>query len=282
MTLIARFLSRFDFSVNVSGKKHDVIVAVGNLLGGRPEYTLIAGQKVKIGKHAPAAIMGYAGVNFMRSFSESALGHFMATHLRPGDRFIDAGANLGGYSLLARKYGAETILVEAAPGIADFLKDNTEAFGAVHACALSDEAGTASFFISRKNIGGNSLVMSEKGWRFSGYSAEVQVPTERLDALIKDDAPISLLKIDVEGHEAAVVRGAARLFEKEQVAAIWCEVRGPASDRNPNSYRDVIDLLAPYGFEPFTYSGGETHPFEPGGGVPQFFDLLFLRPEKAG
>lgn len=282
MTRLARFLARFDFTVNVSGKKHDAIVAVGNLLGGRPERTLVAGHELKIGEHAPAAIIAYAGGNFMRSFSHSALGRYMKAHLKIGDRFVDAGANLGGYSLLARQYGAETILIEAAPGIADFLKDNTEIFGTVHACALSDEAGTANFFLSRKNIGGNSLVMSEKGWQFSGYSAEVQVPTERLDALITDNAPIKLLKIDVEGHEEAVVRGAEGLFAKNQVESVWCEVRGPSSDRNPNSYKEVIDLLAPHGFKPYTFTNGEARPFDPEGDVQQYFDLLFLRPEKAG
>jgi hypothetical protein len=62
------------------------------------------------------------------------------------------------------------------------------------------------------------------------------VPTRRLDTLIEDDKPIDLLKIDVEGHEAAVVRGASGLLEEGLIKSIWCEVRGPSSDRNPNSW----------------------------------------------
>lgn len=277
---LPKLLALLPFSVNVSGKKHDLICAVGQKLQSVSEPAKLEGVELSVKAYPKAHIVAYAGVNFMRSFRSSDLGKYMTTHLSQGDLFVDAGANLGGFSFLAKQLGAEVLAIEADPTLAAFLSANERAFGTTKSIALSNEEGTATFYISDENIGGNSLVMSKRGWENSGYSRECTVRTARLDSLpeLNNGKSIKLLKIDVEGHEEAVVRGAEGLFQKNLVEAVWCEVRGASSDRNPDSFKPVCAFLEQFGFTPFL-SSEQQYPFDwkTTAEVPQFFDLLFLK-----
>ncbi|MDG1781460.1 MAG: FkbM family methyltransferase [Flavobacteriales bacterium] len=278
--LLPKLLSALPFTVNVSGKKHDLICALGRAVQPLPNSFLLEGTPLNVKKHTKAHIMGYAGHNFLKNFRTSYLGQYMANNLAANDLFVDAGANLGGFSFMAKRMGAQVVAIEADPQLANFLAENENAFGKVLSLALSDEAGTSTFYISDENIGGNSLVMSSKGWESSGYSSKCEVKTARLDALglAANGQRIKLLKIDVEGHEEAVVKGCAGLFSADAVETVWCEVRGPQSDRNPSSYLPVCEELAKYGFNAFTFDG-TLHPFDWRNAqeVPQFFDLLFQK-----
>lgn len=273
------FLNLLPFSVNVSGKKHDFITAIGRILSKDPKGF----HSGKLGfistkNHPKASIIAYAGWNFKRSFTSSDLGQLMKTMLEPGDLFYDVGANLGGYSWVARELGATCHLVEASPELARFLVDNETFFGDVHPFAASDRLATLTFYESDTNIGGNSLVMSQDGWEASGYSRKTEVVAKKLDDILPIPDRKCLLKIDVEGHEAAAVRGADELLASKQIFAIWCEVRGPSSDRNPNSYQEVVALLQAKGYLPYLISSGKKVAFSPhvDQELPQFFDLLFL------
>lgn len=277
---LPKLLSYIPFTVNVSGRKHDLICAVGRMIQPLPNSFKLEGVDVHVLDFPKAHIIGYAGPSFLKNFRSSQLGNYISSNLSKGDLFVDAGANLGGFSFMAKRLGAEVVAIEADPQLASFLSKNQDAFGKVLSLALSDEAGTSTFYISDENIGGNSLVMSSKGWESSGYSRECEVKTARLDALglTTGGKRIKLLKIDVEGHEEAVVNGCSGLFERNTVDAVWCEVRGAKSDRNPNSYLPVCQELAKYGFKAYTYDG-DLHPFdwENAQDVPQFFDLLFQK-----
>lgn len=277
---LPKFLALLPFSVNVSGRKHDLICAVGRQLQPISEPVQLEGIQLNVKPHPKAHIVAYAGANFMHSFRKSDLGNYLTTHLSEGDLFVDAGANLGGFSFMGKRLGAEVIAIEADPTLAAFLAENEAAFGTTKSVALSDEEGTATFYISDENIGGNSLVMSKKGWENSGYSRECTVRTARLDSLpeLHSGKKVKLLKIDVEGHEEAVVKGADGLFRNQSVEAVWCEVRGATSDRNPNSYQAVCAYLSGFGFTPFL-SSDQHQPFDwqAASDVPQFFDLLFKK-----
>jgi|TARA_B110000116_G_C16696862_1_gene517887 FkbM family methyltransferase len=274
---ISSILSVLPFTVNVSGRKHDIIVKLCRYIDGDPKGITLNDNYIITKSHPKSHIIAFAGKNFLRNFKQSDLGKYMISTLNKDDLFVDIGANLGGFSLLAKECGARTICVEAAPELAAFLSENEQSFGKTYSVAVSDQAGSAPFFLSDSNMGGNSLIMSSLGWEESGYSSKTEVVTKRLDELFQLDQKIHLLKIDVEGHEEAVVKGASGLIEAGMVESIWCEVRSANSDRNPNSYKSVCKYLDSMGYDVFRFSGSVTaFDWQNPENLPQFFDLLFL------
>lgn len=267
----------------MSGRKHDFIVKLGNAFSnGGDGVVLYHNERIYTKEHLAAAIIRYAPYNFFRDFSHSALGVFMKEHLAANGLFIDAGANLGGYSRCAKELGCFVHLVEPEPTLAAFLHENESFFGKHYGVALSDEKGTANFFVSDKNIGGSSLVTSTKGWEGSGYTKSVKVEVATFDALfqaiIAKHEGKTLVKIDVEGNEEKTVAGMSNTLSNGKINYVWCEVRGPQSDRNANSYIGVTRQLAHFGYVPFVYSAwGEMIPFQEQIHVRQYFDLLFLK-----
>lgn len=130
--------------------------------------------------------------------------------------FIDIGANYGFYTLLAATQHPqlEVLALEPVEATFEVLKRNTEllALGNVrpHRLAAGEADGTASFHIS----------MAADNCGFSPHPAapplrQVEVRTARLDTLLADRTPCPVLvKIDVEGHELAVLRGMNDTFAR--------------------------------------------------------------------
>lgn len=77
----------------------------------------------------------------------------------------------------------------------------------VHAIALSDHAGQATFNILDENPGYSGL-RTQSYPTANAKPRQVQVPVDRLDQLVPPDQPVALIKIDVEGAELDVLKGA--------------------------------------------------------------------------
>lgn len=146
-----------------------------------------------------------------------------------GGRAIDAGANVGYMtSLLAAKVGppGRVESFEPHPVLGQRLRDNVRHAAAaveVHALALSDAAGVARFvlpagFSCNEGIGhlarGNQPPAPDE--------TTIEVPTATLDGLFPNDR-FDVLKLDVEGHEAAVLRGARGLLGRGAVRHVVFE-----------------------------------------------------------
>lgn len=234
-------------------------------------------------------LLSYYYGNLLRHYRTSPLNQVMLDlahrHSPPGT-FLDVGGNLGLYSLLARDAGFDTVVVEAEPQHADFLRRHSDLYPTVFSVAVGDEESTARFFVSESNPGGSSLV-SEKhdapeaeDQKPSLYQSSIDVKVRRLDALVAElpdqGASIRMIKIDVEGFEEAVVKGMTAFLEAGHRPVIWCEVRGPDSDRAPDSYRTVCANLSAFGYRPFWGEKPGQPAFEEGAtSLPQVFDLLF-------
>lgn len=139
--------------------------------------------------------------------------------IAPGERALDIGANYGTYALTLARLGARVDLFEPNPAIAAVLA--AWAHGrtgvAVHALALSDRAGMAELVIPGEGgIEHDSSAAIAGGAVASGR--RVAVPLAPLDSLAIRDA--ALIKIDVEGHEDAVLRGAAATIAASSPALI--------------------------------------------------------------
>jgi FkbM family methyltransferase len=139
--------------------------------------------------------------------------------IRPGERALDIGANYGTYALTLTRRGARVDLFEPNPAIAAVLSAWAKGRSgvAVHALALSDHSGMAELVIP-----GEGGVEHDSSAALAGGAVargrRVAVPLAPLDSLGIGDA--ALIKIDVEGHEDAVLRGAAATIAASHPALI--------------------------------------------------------------
>jgi FkbM family methyltransferase len=168
---------------------------------------------------------------------------FVLHVLRPDDRFLDVGANVGSYTLLAAgAVGARVTAIEPIPSTFDALERNI-AFngltGRVRAvrCGLSDAPGTLRF---TANLDAMNRVV-EPGSQEPG----IDVAVRTLDDVVGGDAP-ALMKIDVEGYERHVLRGARTTLEDRRLLAAIIEVGSRAAG-------DVAGVMTASGFEPIGY-----------------------------
>jgi FkbM family methyltransferase len=126
-----------------------------------------------------------------------------------GGTFVDVGANVGMVSLLLADKFQNAWLFEPNPVAAARARANLLLNGlnfAVHEIALSDQNGSVAF----ENSGGvNSCNRTVDG--FTSSAPVVTVPSTTFDTFLNASAdsapPVAAVKIDVEGHENAVLRG---------------------------------------------------------------------------
>lgn len=148
---------------------------------------------------------------------------FLLHFLRRDDLFADVGANIGSYTVLASGVcRARSVAFEPDPDTFKALLRNVSLNGlgelvACRECALGSERGTAEFTVGLDTV---NHVSQGSG------SPTRRVILNTLDHSIRGKAP-DLVKLDVEGFEGEVLRGAARILEDTQVKAIIIEDRAP-------------------------------------------------------
>lgn len=140
----------------------------------------------------------------------------------------DVGANVGFYScLLSRLVGEGGAVVAFEPGSQNFatLTGNAQLCGLsnvrAHACALSDTDGQAKM----TDADGTSSVLRIVTSEVQARQCTTTVITRRGDTLVEQGIPApNFVKIDVEGHELAVVSGMAETLARPECHAVLCEV----------------------------------------------------------
>jgi FkbM family methyltransferase len=152
---------------------------------------------------------------------EDAEAKFVTSLVRPGDHAIDAGANIGFFTMLLAATvgpGGSVRAFEPLEYLFDALGRSTgenhfEARVESHRLALSDAHGTAHLrhAPATANFGGAHLVAA--GETPHGHE-DVAVLTAPLDSFL-DDRRVAFIKMDVEGAEPKVVAGAAKLLERD-------------------------------------------------------------------
>lgn len=138
---------------------------------------------------------------------------FIEKYLSPGATVLDVGANIGVVCCSADAVGAKTVhAFEASPSVFECLRqtvgENSLHSVIIHNVALSDHEGVLSFVEDPDFLAGSRAANSSDAARF-------EVPCRTLDAIVGelDLGKIDLIKIDVEGHERAVLNGAVRTLE---------------------------------------------------------------------
>jgi FkbM family methyltransferase len=152
---------------------------------------------------------------------EHAIHQALRQILAPGDSFVDAGANIGVYTLLASRLVGSTgrvIAVEMMPGTAAILRRHVEDNGCANVeiieQALSDRAGDK--VTARVPVGkyGQASIAQHEAHEQQIEEREVQTTT--LDQVCREIDQIRLMKLDVEGAELRALAGGHLTLKKTQ------------------------------------------------------------------
>ncbi len=178
--------------------------------------------------------------------------------VRPADHVWDVGANVGLFAVAAghRAGPNGTVLaMEADHDAVSLLFATARQVGqglTVLPIAISQADGFVRFAIARRARAANAI--EGFGSTQTGGVLETRtLPSRRLDSLLDHFPAPTVLKIDVEGAELAVLGGASRVLSQFR-PRIYCEVTG-------RTRKDATDLLQGFGYETFDgESFGTAHP----------------------
>lgn len=120
----------------------------------------------------------------------------------------------------------------------------------VHEAVLAAEPGTATFY---RALEAHTRSTLERGALRGQDAEEMRVAVEVLDEVVPDDVRVGFLKIDVEGAELNVLRGAARVLSRDQ-PIVALEHGGPSEHS-----REIHRLLSAAGLRIFDMDGGGPH-----------------------
>ena len=226
---------------------------------------------------------------------EPSLTEFIRRRMGPGDVFVDIGANVGYFTVLAaRLVGAagRVIAIEASPRIHARLVDNVRRNDLsnviTHNCAVSDVPGKAELFAAGEtNVGHTSLIAGEGG------VSEGLVEMQPIDRILTNDElhQAKMIKIDVEGFEGPVLQSLlAHAAELRDDVEIVVELAPAELARFGMSAEQVLADMSGAGFRALelhnsydwdAWHDTSPHPLVPLSAVPtQQVDLVFTRDRK--
>lgn len=155
---------------------------------------------------------------------------FLLHLLRPTDSFLDVGANVGTYTILASGVvRAKSITLEPIPYTFFLLNRNIRindlsALVDLHCAAVGCSPGHLLFTASK---GPMNHVLSARSSIISS-EATVEVLATTVDDLLSNTAPSLLWKVDVEGFESEVLQGATTSINNPELRAVLLEANSPA------------------------------------------------------
>ena len=177
--------------------------------------------------------------------------------VRPGSRVIDVGANIGFYAYALARLGVRVECFEPVPACIAVIRDYASPRITTHEIALSDAPGQAQLHVPEQ-AGRLATAQAHLGQLPGaevpdGQTLNVQLAT--LDSFGFDD--VSLIKIDVEGHELAVLRGARETILRDRpVLIVEIEQRHLPS----GSMADVFAFVEALGYAGSFLRSSREHP----------------------
>ena len=199
-------------------------------------------------------LRGLGVLNYENS-SISGESHFLKRILKGKMLVFDVGANVGKYSSKVKMFNNESIVYafEPHPKTFEILKKNVEPLDQVHCrhVALSDHEGESEIFDYKTEDGSSHASL------FKGVITDIhkracvshKITLTTIDKVVQDlnIKHIDLLKIDVEGNEINVLKGAAQLLKDEKVGVIQFEFN-EMNIITKTRFLDFMELLPGYDF----------------------------------
>lgn len=175
----------------------------------------------------------------------------------PDRDFLDVGANDGAYAYYALPHFRSVIAVEAHPDMSRWLRRIIEPRGKVLAVALSDHEGSATLHIPLRESQDVTTRSSLEADANPGFEARtIEVPMTTVDALALDR--VGVIKIDVEGHEFAVLNGAVETLKTARpLCIVECEER-----HNPGGVAKAFAFFGALGYRAYFLHRGKLRPGE--------------------
>jgi FkbM family methyltransferase len=201
----------------------------------------------------------------------------LMAEVRPGDTFVDVGAFIGLYAVAVglRLQGSGKVIA-FEPDIRNFslLREHARINGLekhveLHQTGVSDHDGQSPFMASGSSEA--RLVLSDK-------DDSTMIEVTKLDTVFKQ-RPIDILKIDVEGYEEQVLRGAANLLRKPELKprTIFIEVHPYAWRTERNGSVSLLGFLNDNGYRVETLEGNQVVAIERYGEIVARCDASYVR-----
>jgi len=173
------------------------------------------------------------------------VGRVIRSTLKADDLFIDIGANVGYFSLLASRLCRQVICFEPNPTCLKKLTSNVTLNNQgnieIRPIGLADERRKAEFNVrDSRNIGGGSLQHGD------GETFSVQLDT--LDDQLSNLSP-KLIKIDIEGAEMLALKGASKMLSKNNSPDVICEISEYSLRQLGSSKDELFALMYGYGYK---------------------------------
>lgn len=153
---------------------------------------------------------------------------------------VDIGANLGYFSILALHYGCRVIAFEPQQRAVEYIKvsaalDPLAAGMTLFGCGVGEEEAFVSLGL---DVEWGLVSISSGG-------GKGEIPVVRLDSIVDED--VLLLKLDTEGYEDRVLRGATKLLDSNRIMNAVVEIK-------PHNRETVPRVLQQAGFKCHQYT----------------------------
>jgi FkbM family methyltransferase len=158
--------------------------------------------------------------------------------LRPGDLFVDVGANVGTYTIWAGDLGARVIALEPAADTYDLLAENVALNS--HPAQMIQAAAGATCGVTAFTVGQDDVNHMDP-------FGKAQARMVTIDSVLGERIAAGM-KIDVEGFELEVLRGCKRALAEHRIRVLQIEWNGTSREAIGSDRRPIANMLAEYGY----------------------------------
>ena len=227
---------------------------------------------------APTSFIGWT-VHFRGAYELSTLG-VLAALLEPGDGVVEGGANEGYHTaFIAALVGKAGRIwaFEPNPLPRKTLELNAQDAPNVtihHEALAAEPADSRDFFMPRSDVPNQGL--GGFAHNFTQATEKVTVRIETVDRVI-GDAPVSLIKLDVQGFEHEVMAGAKQVVERDLPFVLFESIPGEQSGR------EVAAMLRGRGYSLWRVDELPEHPYfslQPAGKLEAASNYLAMPPPR--
>lgn len=182
--------------------------------------------------------------------------HLLPLLCDPRSVSVDVGANRGIYTYFLRKYSAGVLAIEANPTYVAMIE---RVFGKkvpVLQAAASERTDRVTLWIPQDKMAQGMATVERENPVAFGDCTSIEVPCITLDSIALNR--VGFIKIDVEGHELSVLKGAAKLLARD-APTLLIEVEERHRD---NAVASVRTFLEAYDYDGFFLLDGKLQPID--------------------
>lgn len=164
-------------------------------------------------------------------------------HIKDGT-IIDVGANIGNHTVFFANMASKVISIEPNPACYYLIKANIAANSCANVTvlnkAVSETIGTAELTFDYQHTIGGTIEPTE----IRQTDEVLEVETISLDSLLNQVDKVQCLKIDTEGHEEKIIKGAKCLLKRDAPVVVF-------EAHNLTTLRRIVELLQEIGYNDF-------------------------------